>query len=53
MYATGSRNGPTSQPAPCAVPPPLKMIDSGLMWWKISRVSPIPAEATSSQTSAM
>jgi hypothetical protein len=37
MYATGSRNGPNSQPAPCPVPPVLKIIDSGLIRWKISR----------------
>ncbi len=53
MYATGSRNGPTSQLAPWPVPAAEKMIDSGLIRWKSSKVMPMPADEMISAHSAM
>ncbi len=48
MNATMVRNGPTSQPAPCAVPAPLNKNENECVRWKKISAMPIPSEAISS-----
>ena len=48
MNATMARNGPKSQPAPCAVPAPLNRNENECVRWKNSSATPIPSEEISS-----